>query len=134
MYLGVPSTHSPRHTLLGKTHQVIHLLTRAEKQVQLDSLIPPAPLLAGMVPAAAPSAPSQGVVYPSCVSGLHGHFWFQGHPAGVQVGLGAVHRDSWLIVGTGQVHRADVVLLWQEFRGIDCASCFWSLALRRWRG
>lgn len=53
----------PRHTLLGKTHQVIHLLTRAEKQVQLGTVI--SPMLAGMVPAAAPRVPSPWVVYPS---------------------------------------------------------------------
>lgn len=52
----------PQHTLLAKTRQMIHLLTRAEKQVKLGTLI--SPLLAGMVPAAAPSTPSPGEVYP----------------------------------------------------------------------
>lgn len=66
---------------------------------------------------------------------LHGYFWSQGHPAGIPMGLRALHLAvPWLIAGTGQVHRADVVLLWQEFRGRDSASCFWSLALRRWQG
>lgn len=60
---GCPPPTSPRHTLLGKTHQVIHLLTRAEKQVQLGTVI--SPMLAGRVPAAAPRVPSPGVVYPS---------------------------------------------------------------------
>ena len=58
MDLGVPSTHLPRHTLLGKTRQVIHLLTRAEKRVPLGPLI--SPLLVGMVPAAARVPPYQG--------------------------------------------------------------------------
>lgn len=60
MHLGVPSTRLPGHTLLGRTHQVIHLLTGAEKQVQLSTLI--FPLLAGIVPAASQSAPSPGAL------------------------------------------------------------------------
>lgn len=69
--LGVPSSHLPRHTLLGKTHQVIHLLTGAEKRVQLGTLI--SPLLAGMLPAAAQSAPLPRVVCPPySISGLRG--------------------------------------------------------------
>lgn len=38
-------------TLWGKTRQVIHLLTRAEKRVQLGTVI--SPLLAGTLPGAA---------------------------------------------------------------------------------
>lgn len=45
---------TPPH-LLGKTHQVIHLLTRAEKQVQLGTLI--FSLLAGLVLDATQSPP-----------------------------------------------------------------------------
>lgn len=60
---GCPPPTSPWHTLLGKTHQVIHLLTGAEKQVQLGTVI--SPMLAGTVPAAAPSVPSSGVIHPS---------------------------------------------------------------------
>lgn len=60
---GCPPPTSPWHTLLGKTHQVIHLLTGAEKQVQLGTVI--SPMLAGTVPAAAPSVPSSGIIHPS---------------------------------------------------------------------
>lgn len=83
---GCPPPTSPRHTLLGKTRRVIHLLTRAEKRVQLGTLI--SPLLAGMVPAVVQCTPLPGAVYPFCIPGFRRHVWSQGYTAGVQVGRG----------------------------------------------
>lgn len=51
----------PPPNLLGKMHKVIHLLTGAEKQVQLDTLI--SPLLAGLVPAATWSPLAEGQLF-----------------------------------------------------------------------
>lgn len=134
VYLGVPSTHlllahPPEQDALHdssshqsrKTGSTGHLTLPACCQAWCQPL-PKVPLTRGSLPL---------VVFLdlACTSGLWDtHLGSRG--ARVVVRLDALGP----MVGTGQVHRADVVPLWQEFHGIDSASWFWSLALRRWQG
>lgn len=59
---GCPPPTSSWHTLLSKTHYMIHLLTRAEKRVQLGTLLSPPAVRHGA--SHCPKYPSPGVVYP----------------------------------------------------------------------
>lgn len=113
---------------------MIHLLTGAEKQVQLATFnLFPAGRLGASGYLEPPSWGTASPVWP-----LRWEYLVSGStPTRGSGGLGTAVRlggPLWLIVGTGQVRGAGVVPSWQEFRGIASASYFWSLAPGGGRG